>query len=432
MDLFRLVVLALLLGLSAYFSAAETALFSLRLPQIHTLRQQDSRASRAILALLEHPRRLLATVLIGNTFAHVLMAVTGASAFVVWFGPERGPALATLCMGLVILVAGEILPKTLAVGAPLALARRLAASLRLAAQLLDPLAKSAVHLTAAVVRLLERRVPRRDEALSENEIKMLVTMGWEQGVVGVREKEFIHNVFHLNDRLVEDIVTPRTRVFAVDADAAVEDVRHAIAHAGYSRVPIFEGTRDNLVGYVEVSDLLWSNQAPDTRRLRSLRRELQFFPATLRVGELLLALRRTGEEIAAVVDEHGAFDGIVSLEDAAEQVVGEIIDLHDLERYRLTDLPDGDLLLSAQMEIDVFNALLGAELEDPDVDTLGGLVSKRLGRIPLQGEWVEIAGMRFTVEQAAPNRILRLRLGRRAAPGHSVPRPPHSDGRGGR
>lgn len=411
----RIVVLLLLIALSAYFSAAETALFSLRSPQIRRLREKPTRAARAALALLEHPRRLLATVLMGNTIVNVLVAVVATSAFVTWFGHERGPVLATFVMTITILVFGEILPKTLAVGSPLGLARRLGRSLQLVQWALGPLTAGAVRLTDLVAATLERQVPQRDEALSENEIKMLVTMGWEQGVVGVREKEFIHNVFHLNDRLVKDIVTPRTRVFAVDADAMVDEVRHTIAHAGYSRVPIFEGARDNLIGYVEVSDLLWSQDTPDPRRLRELRRELRFHPETMRVGELLLVMRRSGEEIAAVVDEHGAMDGIVSLEDAAEQVVGEIVDLHDLERFRVTELPDGDLLVSAQMEIDVFNALLGANLEDAEVETLGGYVSKRLGRIPREGEWCEDGGMRFTVDQAAPNRVVRLRLGKRVS-----------------
>ena len=420
----RLVLLLLLLGMSAYFSASETALFSLRLPQLQALRQRSGRTARAVLGLLEHPRQLLATVLTGNTIVNILIAVVAAGIFVTWFGPERGPALATLGVTLVVLVCGEILPKTLAVGAPLGVARLVAPSLRVVQVVLRPLAHGAVWLTDVLAATLDRRVPRRDEALSENEIKMLVTMGWEQGVVGVREKEFIHNVFHLNDRLVKDIMTPRTRVFAVDIDLRLEDVRPAIAHAGYSHVPLSEGATENLVGYVEVSDLLWGGDGPDSRTLRSLRRDLQYYPETLRVGQLLLALRRTGDEIAAVVDEHGALNGIVTLEDAAEQVVGEIVDLHDLERFRVTDLPDGDMLVSAQMELDVFNALVGADLDDADVETLGGLVSKRLGRIPRVGEWVDVGGLRFTIDQAAPNRVVRLRTGRKIAP------PPGAGGAG--
>jgi putative hemolysin len=407
----RLVLLVLLLGLSAYFSGAETALFSLRSPQLARLRQRSSRSARAVLSLLQRPRTVLATVLIGNTLVNVVVSVVAAGLFVTWFGSESGPLVATLVMTLVLLVFGEIVPKTVAVGHPLGFARWVAPTLMAVQRLLRPWSVSAVALTDALARRLERRVPPRDEALTEKEIKTLVTMGWEQGVVGVREKEFIHNVFQLNDRRVENIVTSRTRVFALDVESRVAEVRDAVSLAGYSRVPLYEGSSDNLVGYVEVNDLLWGRDAPDERRLRDVGRDLHFYPGAMRVGQLLLDMRRRGAEIAGVVDEHGGLDGIVSLEDALEEVVGEIFDLHDAERTRYTPLAGGEVLVGAQMEIDVFNQILGTDLRDPEMETIGGFVMHRLGRIPAQGEKLEVGTLRFTVEQALPNRILKLRVG---------------------
>jgi CBS domain containing-hemolysin-like protein len=258
----------------------------------------------------------------------------------------------------------------------------------------------------------------REGALSEDEIKMLVTMGWEQGIVGAREKEFIHNVFHLDDRRIGEIVTPRSRVFALDANTRAADVRAAVSQAGFARIPLYVGAAENLIGYVEAADLLWGRDEPDPRWLRDLRRDLPFYPETKRVGELLSELRRHGQEIAAVIDEHGDFAGVVTLEDAVEQVVGEIFDLHDLDRFRFTNLPDGELLLTAQMEIQVFNRLLDVELADAHAETVGGLVINRLGRIPAPGETLDVPGLRFTVDQASPRRIITLRVRRRfTAPG---------------
>jgi len=279
-------------------------------------------------------------------------------------------------------------------------------------RLLRPLSAVAERLTDALAGGLERRVPRRDEALSEKEIKMLVTMGWEQGVVGLREKDILHNAFHLNDRQVGEIVTPRTRVFALDATARVADARATITRAGYSRVPLYSGSPENLVGYVEVSDLLWGGSEPDPRRLGDVMRELPFYPETKRVGQLLLEMARRREEIAAVVDEHGGFDGIVTIEDAVEEVLGEIIDLHDQERYRVAEAGNGELGVGATMELDVFNELLNADLHDDEAETIGGFVINRLGRIPNPGESVEARGLRLTVDQAAPNRVVRLRVRR--------------------
>ena len=408
----RLFLLVILLGMSAFFSGAETALFSLRSPQIAKLRERSTRSARAVLGLLQRPRTVLATVLIGNTLVNVVVSIVAATLFIEWLGAESGPLLATLVMTLVLLVFGEIVPKTVAVGRPLGFAGAVAPTLTFVQRLLHPASAAAVGLTEALAESLSSRVPPRDEALTEKEIKTLVTMGWEQGVVGVREKEFIHNVFQLNDRRVENIVTSRTRVFALDVDCKIADVGEAVARAGYSRVPLYEERSDNLVGYAEVSDMLWERDEPDERRLREVRRNLHFYPGAMRVGTLLLDMRRRREEIAAVVDEHGGLDGVVSLEDAIEEVVGEIFDLHDTERTRYTPLAGGEMLVGAQMEIDVFNQILGSDLQDDDVETIGGFVTHRLGRIPDPGDTLEVHGLRFTVEQALPNRILKLRVGR--------------------
>ena len=412
----RIGLILLLLGCSAYFSGSESALFSLRSLQLRRLAERPTRATRAILALLGRPRRLLATILIGNTSVNTLLSVIAAGVFAGAFGAEGSPVLATLVIGLVLLVFGEVVPKSIAVGVPLGTARLVAPTLIFVQELLRPLSAFAERLSDVLAGGLERRIPRRDEALSEKEIKMLVTMGWEQGVVGLREKDILHNAFHLNDRQVGEIVTPRTRVFALDVDARVADVRAAIARAGYSRVPLYRGSPENLVGYVEVSDLLWGGSEPDPRRLRDVMRELPFYPETKRVGQLLLEMARRREEIAGVVDEHGGFDGIVTVEDAVEEVLGEIVDLHDQERYRVAEAGNGELGVGATMELDVFNELLSADLRDPEVETIGGFVINRLGHIPSPGEWVEAGGFRLTVDQAAPNRVLRLRV-RRAGRG---------------
>jgi len=417
MSSWRLGALILCLLASAFFAAGETALFSLRSHQLQRLRSSALGAAAAVLALLEHPRRVLATVLVGNISMNLLIAVLATSSFIAWFGHERGPAIATLVMTIVVLVFGEIAPKTLAVGRPLGLALRLGPALRLASRILAPATLGIVRLTDAASAFMSRRVKPREEALTEDEIKTLVTMGWEQGVVGAREKEFIHNVFHLDDRRIGEIVTPRSRVFGLDADARVDAVRAAVHRAGFSRIPLYVGSSENLVGYVEAADLLWGRDEPDPRSLRDLRRDLPFYPETKRVGELLSELRRHGQEIAAVIDEHGDFAGVVTVEDAVEQVVGEIFDLHDLDRFRFTNLPDGELLLTAQMEIQVFNKLLDVELADAHAETVGGFVVNRLGRIPAVGETLAVHGLHFTVDQAAPSRVITLRVRRQPSAG---------------
>jgi putative hemolysin len=313
------------------------------------------------------------------------------------------------------LVFGEVLPKTLALNRPLQTALRCAPPLWILHRVLGPITHALERLNDTLAAALGRYVHKRDPALDRDEIATLVTLGWEAGVVGTREKEFVHNVVQLDERQVGEIMTPRPRLFAIDVETELPVARQSVARAGFARVPLFEDSPENWIGYVEVTDLLWGQDQTDPRRLRHLRRDLHFYPATKSVSELLADMRRAGHEIAGVVDEHGALAGLVSVEDAVEQIVGEILDLHDLDRLRATRLADGDLLVDAAMEIRAFNATYNADLHDEAAETLGGLVLNQLGHIPVARESFMAQGFRFTVEQAAPNRVLRLRL-RRLAP----------------
>jgi putative hemolysin len=408
----RSIAVLLLVGLSAFFSASETALFSLRPHQVHHLRNPALRSAHAVRALLDQPRRLLATILVGNTAVNVLISVLGSGLFVVWVGEDRAAAVATLVITVVVLVFGEVIPKSLSLNRPLPVALRTAPTLWLVHRGLSPVTRGIERLTDWMAAWLGRYVHHRDPALDRDEIATLVTIGWEAGAVGARTKEFVHNIVQLDERQVGEIMTPRPRLFALDVDTTLPVARQAIARAGFARVPVYAGSAENWIGYVEATELLWGGDTPDPRRLADLRHDLHFYPATKAVSELLVDMRRAGEEIAGVVDEHGALAGLVSVEDAVEQIVGEILDLHDLERLRATMLADGDLLVDAAMEIRAFNDAYGATLRDPAAETLGGLVLNHFGRIPVARDCFEAQGFRFTVEQAAPNRVLRLRLRR--------------------
>jgi putative hemolysin len=406
----KLLLLIALLAASAYFSGAETSLFSLRPLQLERLRRRDPRAGQAVAALLERPRALLTTVLIGNNIVNILLSVIGAGFFVELFGHEDGPFLATLVLTLALLVFGEIVPKTIAVGEPEAGSRLVAPSLWSVHRVLRPLTRVVTSLTDRMGASLERRITPRQEALTEDEIKTLITMGSEYGVLGEREKEFIHNVFHLNDRVVGDILTPRSQVFALDATERIDAVRANVARAGFSRIPIYTDGPENVVGIVEVTDLLHDDGAPDPRRLADVAHDLHFYPDGKSVGSLLIEMRERGMHLAGVVDEHGSFAGIVTLEDAVEEVIGEVLDLHDRGRYAVTHGPAGEVTIAGQMELEVFNQLFDCSLEDEDVATIGGYMTKQLGRIPQTGDVLRTPDVVLVVERALPQRVVDVRV----------------------
>lgn len=421
-EAWRFVGALVLLAFSAFLSGSETALFSLRPHQVHHLRNPALQSSRAVRSLLDQPRRLLATILVTNTAINVVFTLLAGAFFQTWVGEEHATMVATIVLTIVVLVFGEVLPKSLALNRPLQMALRCAPVVWSLHRVLGPVTIGLERLNDVLAGALGRYVHKRDQALDRDEIATLVTLGWEAGVVGAREKEFVHNVVQLDERQVGEIMTPRPRLFAIDIETDLTVARQSIARAGFARVPLFQDTPENWIGYVEVTDLLWGEEQPDGRRLRDLRRDLHFYPATKSVSELLIDMRQAGHEIGGVVDEHGALAGLVSVEDAVEQIVGEILDLHDLDRLHATRLADGDLLVDAAMEIRAFNAAYNANLRDPAAETLGGLVLNHMGRIPMARESFATQGFRFTVEQAAPNRVLRLRLRRLPAAERPAPR----------
>jgi putative hemolysin len=341
------------------------------------------------------------------------LSVLAAGFFTARYGSEQGPWLATGVVTLVLLVFGDIAPKTIAVGAPLRVSRVVAPGLHALSMLLRPITDVTIRLHEVLRPSPRRRAARRSEVLTEEEIKTLVIIGSEEGVLETRETEYIHNVFRLHDRRVDDLMTPRVRVFSLDVDSTVEEVRDAAALAGYSRIPLYEERPENIVGYVDATDLLWDRGEAQDRSLRQLMQVLHFFPQTKHAGDLLRDMHRDHLPFAGVVDEHGGFAGIVSLEDAVEQITGEIQDLHDRDRFHVTRTPEGDAIVAAHMELSVLNSLLGLSLADDAAETVGGFVINRLGFIPSQGVRLQAGDIRIQVEAAQPNRILTLRIHRR-------------------
>jgi CBS domain containing-hemolysin-like protein len=214
---------------------------------------------------------------------------------------------------------------------------------------------------------------------------------------------------------VGDILTPRSRVFALDASERVADVRQNTAAAGFTRIPIYTGSLENITGFVEVTDLLCESDDPD-RCLRHVARDLHFYPDGKSVGSLLIEMRERGMHLAGVIDEHGGFAGIVTLEDAVEEVIGEVLDLHDRGRYAVAHGPAGEISVSGQMELDVFNQLFDCDLQDEDVATIGGYIVKRLGRIPAAGDVLRVRDVVLEVERAVPQRIVEVRVHDRRDP----------------
>jgi len=405
-------VLFLALGTSAFFSAAESALFSLSRLRLALLAKETSREARAIVRTMERPNAALATILVGNNFAN-LGATAFATAVAIRLLGEDALAVVVPVMTGLILVFTEIVPKTTAMTYPDAVARRSIRLLDAISVLVWPLRVVLVGITdrllAAVERTLDRsRLLHRTDEATTALLKAGVEVGYDEGILAPFEKEIFDNISEVHDLEVREVMTPRTEIFALSVATTVADARRSVRERRLSRIPVFEGRFENLLGLLHAVDLLPSGR--EERGLRPLLKPLLYVPETKPVVDLLVEFRAKGVHFAVAVEESGGIAGIVTLEDILEEIVGEIRDERHVAHQRYVWRGRSTIIVSARMELALFNETFGVAIETHDAETVGGFLLARTGRIPSTGEILFFEGLRFLVRRAEPNRIVELEV----------------------
>ena len=413
-------VLVALLGISAFLAAAEAAYFSLtRLGTTHL--EPDESPSHALLArVLRDPHDLLITLLAGTTLVNIAASALATEVATVLLGPH-GVELAIPVMIFLIVVFAGILPMTVAVGAPHRIGLLAARPVLALAWLLTPV-RAILGVFTALVSRLATPDEARPTAISEAELRTLVEVGHREGVVQRREREMIHGVFELGETTVGDIMTPRTDVRGVDVATPPERLLAEIRSHLHSRVPVYEGNLDNVVGILSTKDLLpYYAGLPADFTIRPLLAAPYFVPQTKRGDALLREFQAKKLRTAIVVDEYGGTAGLVTLEDILEEVVGEIRDEFDPEERLAQRVDDRTYRVAAKMPIADFNTVTGLAVSDEHFDTVGGWVLDLFGRVPHRGETVEAHDVRVTVEKMHRTRVLEV-LVRLPAPSASSTR----------
>lgn len=388
-------------------SGSETALFSLSRLRVRRL-QSESKRGRLIAALLAHPRSLLSTILIYNIFINVFASSLSASLFRNLGAPPVASAAVMTCL---ILVFGEISPKTIAIRNAEPLARAVAPIIYGLSRLVSPLRAMLLWVTGGIVRLIDRRIPS-DSTISEGELRTAVRIGLSEGVLDAQERDMIHGVFVLETKHVRDVMKPRRDLFALDLTTPLDEIVRRVSEHEYARVPVYEEEPDRIVGMLYARDLLgYRGGGGSDIAARSLLREPYFVPDSMAIDDLLAELRRRALHFALVVDEYGTVIGFLTLEDVLEVIVGRL-DLKKGEplRYSLED--DRTVLADAALGLDQLNSLLGTALEDEYSVSIGGMITHRLGRIPEAGEGLELPGVRIEVLRAQKTRIELVRVKR--------------------
>lgn len=426
--------LVFLVVANGYFVAVEYALVSVRRTRIDQLALEGSGAARAVQNVLSRLDLYIAAVQLGVSMMSLLIGFVAEPAiehlseplFTRTGLPEQWQRPAAFLLAFALsttlhIVLGELVPKSAALQKSEQLSLRLVRPLVLFTTVFRPIILGLNWLGAVVLRLVGlKAVAGHHTAYSEEEIRMIVSASSQEGVLEDSEKELVYNVFDLADTTVREVMTPRIDMVVVDAANSLQRLVELNAEHGYSRVPVYQDTADNIVGVAHTSDLLRHLGDLDTRPIADVMRPVYFVPEGMKIRDLLAKMRDKKSHMSIVVDEFGGTAGLVTLEDALEEIVGEIYDETDEEELPLIDvLGEGIYLMDASLTVGEVEERLGTNLEDGEgeYDTLSGFVTNHFGDIPEVGQSFTHEGWLFTVEEADQRRVARVRVEHAPAPG---------------
>ena len=407
-----------LVALYSFFSSCETAMFSLTRSQIDDLTKRSDPTAKLLLRHLSNPRRLLIILLTGSTVMSILAATIAAviTAHIIdetRMAPVLFYVLDVAIVTLVLLIAGEILPKLVAIHDPLTWSLRYAGPLAFMSWVLTPVTALLLPFTETIARLLG--VEKRRLWVSEEEIRTLVEVGEEHGALETSEKELIHSIFEFGDTTVREIMVPRTDMVCLDVSTTVDKLLEVIQSSQHTRIPIFDDSIDNIVGVLHTKDLLTHYPLGAGFDLRKVIRTAIFVPEGKLIHELLKQLQEQRVHMAIVVDEYGGTAGLVTLEDVIEEIVGEIQDEHDVERPLWSRVDDKTVIADAKLDVETVNSILDADVipTDQDFETLGGFLLAELGDFPEAKTSVEYHNYEFIVEEVQAHRLGQVRIVKR-------------------
>jgi putative hemolysin len=417
-------IVLLLLG-NGFFSGSEIAIISARRSRIDTLIDEGSKAAVRVKALQDDPDTFLATVQIGVTIMGTLAGVCGgylsnlylepllkAQGLPEWVAPAFVASL--MVSGLIVyveLILGELVPKALALRYSDTVARIVSWPILAMARASRLLVRLLTASTRAVLLLFGIRDAGSRTFVSEEEIKHLVQEGKEQGLLDQSEVDLIHSVFEFSDTPVKKVMVPRPKVFALDVATPPGEVEHRIVESGFSRIPVYEGSLDNVVGLVYVKDALRLLEKRQPVTLARMLHPVHFVPETKKVGLLLKELQKRRSHLALVIDEHGGLAGLVTLEDLIEEIVGEIQDEYDWEERPVEKLRDGSLVVEGTVSASDLREAHGVPIpESSEFETVAGFMLERLGSVPKGGEVVTLDDYRLIVVDVERNRISKVKI----------------------
>lgn len=400
-----IVSLIVLVALSAYFSATETAFTSLNRIRLKNRAENGERRAQTALALAEQYDRLLSTILIGNNIVNNVATTVGAVLFIHLVNEEQGPAISAIVLTVAILIFGEVTPKSLAKESPERWAMASAPLLRVLMVLLAPVN----GVFSAWKRFLSKVFHRDGEdGITEEELVGMVDQAEDEGGLDEHESELIRAAIEFNDLEVSEILTPRVDLVAVEVDADEQTVAKTLAESGYSRLPVYQESIDNIVGVIHEKDF-YAARYRGFRSVSEIMGNVIYTTGNTKISDLLRILQKSKAHMAVVVDEYGGTEGIATLEDILEELVGEIWDEHDEVVESFSKQEDGSYLIQCSADLDDMYDLFEVRGEC-DASTVSGWVMEQIGRVPEEGDRFQAEGLDVTVTKVEQRRALEIRV----------------------
>lgn len=404
----QLVILIILVFMSAFFSSAETAFSTVNRVRIRTLEEEGDKRAARVNKILDNYGKMISTILIGNNIVNI-----GASALATTLAIRIHlvVGIATGILTIVVLLFGEIVPKTWAKISSEKLSLTYSGIIYFLMQILTPVIIVVDFLSQAILKLMHIDPNQKINTMTEGELKTYVDVSHEDGVIESEEREIIYNVFDFSDAVARDVMIPRINMVSVNVNAGYEKVFSIFKDSMYTRLPVYEEDKDNIIGLINVKDFLFTPNT-DSFSVRNILRKAHYTYEFKKTADLMLEMREKANNVAFVLNEYGATVGMITLEDLLEEIVGEIRDEYDADEAEfIKEVAERTYLVEGSMKLADINDALGTNLDSEDYDSIGGIIIENLDRLPEEGEEVRLNnGILLTVTDIDQNRIQKVQM----------------------
>ncbi|WP_122640196.1 HlyC/CorC family transporter [Romboutsia sp. 1001713B170207_170306_H8] len=406
----QIVLLGILLVSSGFFSASETALMSLSKIRIRYMKEEGVKGAKLVGSLIDNPNNLLTSILVGNNVVNIAATSISTSLFMSLYG-DGGVPIATAVMTILVLIFGEITPKTIAANNTEKVALVVSKPIKTTIVILKPIVWIFNLITKVIFKVLGVQDKGIQPYITEEELKTMVNVSHEEGVLQMEEREIINNVFQFGDMQAKEAMVQRLDIIAINAEDTYDEIMDLFKNEKLSRLPVYEESIDNIIGILNIKDVVFlEDNEIEKFNIKDYVREAFFTYEFKKITQLLEEMKKEKTQMAIVVDEYGATAGLITVEDLVEVIVGDIDDEYDEEDDEIQVIKEDEYIVEGSTKITDVNEMIGTKLESEEFDSIGGFIIGHLGRIPDESEVVEVDNIKLCIESLDKNRIMKIRI----------------------